>query len=62
MKSNKSENIPGLELDQTDQHPGAPPGVLAQGVQQCQGVGGEVEQSEEEHGDEDEGDWGRVQE
>ena len=51
-----------MKLDQANEHPGAPPGVLAQGVQQCQGVGGEVEQSEEEHGDEDEGDWGRVQE
>jgi len=62
MKSYKSENVPGLELDQTDQHPGAPPGVLAQGVQQGQGVGGEVEESEEEHGDQDQGDGGRVQE
>ena len=62
MESDESENVSGLELHEADEHPGAPPGVLAEGVQQRQGVGGEVEQREEEHGGEHQRDRRRVQE
>ena len=62
MESDQSEDVPGLELHEADQHPGAPPGVLAQVVQQGEGVGGEVKESEEEHGDEDQSDGGSVEE
>ena len=62
MKSDQSEDIPGLELHEADQHPGAPPGVLAEVVQEGEGVGGKVEESEEEHGDEDQGDGGSIEE
>ena len=51
MESDESENVSGLELHEADEHPGAPPGVLAQVVQECQRVGGEVEESEEKDGD-----------
>ena len=61
MKSDQSEDVPGLELHEADEHPGAPPGVLAEVVQQGEGVGGEVKEGEEEHGDEDQRDGRRVE-
>ena len=62
MKGDKSEDVPRLELHEANEHPSAPPGVLAQVVQQGEGVGGEVKESEEEHGDEDQSDGGSVEE
>ena len=62
MESDQSEDVPGLELHEADEHPGAPPGVLAEVVQQGEGVGGEVEESEEEHGGQDQSDGGGVEE
>ena len=62
MKSDQSEDVPGLELHEADEHPGAPPGVLAEVVQQGEGVGGKVKKGEEEHGDEDQGDGGSIEE
>ena len=62
MEGDQSKDVSGLELHQADQHPGAPLGVLAEVVQQGEGVGGEVEESEEEHGGQDQSDGGGVEE
>ena len=62
VECDQSEDVPGLELHEADEHPGAPPGVLAEVVQQGERIGGEVEESEEKDGDQDQSDGGGVQE
>lgn len=62
MKSDQSEDIPGLELHEADEHSGAPPGVLAEIVEEGEGVGGKVKESEEKDWDEHQRDGGSIEE
>ena len=62
MERDQSKDVPGLELHEADEHPGAPPGVLAEIVQEGEGVGGEVKESEEKDWDEYQGDGGSIEE
>lgn len=62
MESHQPQNVPWLELHKADEHPGAPPRVLTQGVQQGEGVGGKVKESEEKDWHQDQRDGSSVEE
>jgi len=38
VEGNHPQDVPGLELNQADQHTGSPPGILSKSVQQCEGL------------------------
>ena len=61
LEGHQPKNVPGLKLHKADKHSGAPPRVLSQRVEQCEGVGGRVEQGEQKHWNQDKSDGSCVE-
>lgn len=62
VEGHPPQDVPGLELHEADEEPGAPPGILAQCVEKGERVGGGVEDGEQDNRHQHEGDGGSIQE